>query len=289
MFCSNCGKEISNESKFCKFCGNGLASSEIKSHAESTTIKYAGFWIRFAAYFIDYVIASISATIISAIFYAIELDIIGALAYFAVWFGYFIILTYKKNATWGKMAVGISVVAENREKLSLGKVVLRETVGKIISSLILGIGYIMAGFSENKQALHDKIAKTYVIYTKPNSESKTWIVVLIAIPILIVIIGILASIVLVSLSSAREKAREAAFKAEVSAIVPSMLLACDDKNFISVKDLGSPKYFDPSQAMKTLTQNCSPKSIGSFSITINGINEVSSKSATCTENGCIFR
>jgi uncharacterized RDD family membrane protein YckC len=288
MFCSKCGKEISSGSKFCKFCGNGLDSNTGQSYIEPTTIKYAGFWIRFAAYFIDYIIASMLAATISAIFYAIGLDILGALVYLVAWFGYFIILTYEKNATWGKMAVGISVVSEDKEKLSIGKVILRETAGKIVSSLILCIGYIMAGLSENKQALHDKIAKTYVIYKNPKSESKTWIIVLIAIPIFIAVIGILASIVLVSLSSAREKANYAAFKAEVSSIVPSMIISCDENNFISINDLGAPKHFDPKQAIRTLTQNCNSKNGGSFSITINGMGTVAPKGAVCTEDGCTF-
>lgn len=290
MFCQKCGKEISNESKFCKFCGASL-SGDCTGQSQAEAIvgtKYAGFWIRFAAYFIDYVIASILASASSAIFYALGMDIFGGLAYFVIWFGYFIILTYKKNATWGKMAVGINVVSENKEKLTLGRVVLRETVGKIISSIILGIGYMMAGFTKNKQALHDKIAKTYVTYKNPKSESKTWIVILIAIPILIAVIGILASIVLVSLSSAREKANYAAFKAEVSSIVPRMIISCDENKFISINDLGSPKYFDSKQAIRTLIQNCNSKNSGSFSITINGTGTVAPKGAICTENGCTF-
>jgi uncharacterized RDD family membrane protein YckC len=36
-------------------------------------------------------------------------------------------------------------------------------VGKFLSALILGIGYLMAGFDRNKQGLHDRIAGTYVI------------------------------------------------------------------------------------------------------------------------------
>mgnify|MGYP000197082409 CR=1 FL=1 len=40
---------------------------------------------------------------------------------------------------------------------------LREIVGKFVSGIILGIGYIMAGFDRNKQGLHDRIAGTYVI------------------------------------------------------------------------------------------------------------------------------
>lgn len=52
----------------------------------------------------------------------------------------------------------------------------------------------------------------------------------------IAVLGIMASIVLVSLSSAREKAREAAFKAQVSSILPAAILACDQR-FIVPNDV----------------------------------------------------
>ena len=61
------------------------------------------------------------------------------------------------------MAVGIKVGNENGERISAGNAAGR-FFGKILSGLILYIGYMMAGWDKKKQALHDKLAGTYVFY-----------------------------------------------------------------------------------------------------------------------------
>ncbi|WP_249506865.1 RDD family protein [Paenibacillus polymyxa] len=62
----------------------------------------------------------------------------------------------------GKLALGIVVVDEFNQKLSFGRASARYW-SKIVSSIILWIGFIMAGFTARKQALHDLIARTYVV------------------------------------------------------------------------------------------------------------------------------
>ncbi len=66
------------------------------------------------------------------------------------------------QSTLGKLAMGIFVGDANGNRLTIGRAALRY-FGKILSALILGIGFLMAAFTENKQALHDKLANCYVM------------------------------------------------------------------------------------------------------------------------------
>jgi len=66
------------------------------------------------------------------------------------------------GATLGKMAIGIKVVRGNGERLTLGRSIGRY-FATILSSLTLMIGYLMAAFTDRKQALHDLICDTVVV------------------------------------------------------------------------------------------------------------------------------
>ena len=76
---------------------------------------------------------------------------------------YFTLMESSKfQATIGKMALGLIVTDLNGGKLDFSKAFIRNLC-KIISNAIMFIGYIMAGFTEKKQALHDMIASTLVV------------------------------------------------------------------------------------------------------------------------------
>lgn len=68
----------------------------------------------------------------------------------------------EKQATVGKLAMGIKVTDMQGNRLSFGQATGRH-FAKIISGLTLLIGYIMAGFTEKKQALHDIIVNCLVV------------------------------------------------------------------------------------------------------------------------------
>ena len=59
--------------------------------------------------------------------------------------------------------MGIIVVDAQGNRMSTGQAWGR-TLSKILSSVIMSIGYLMVAFTEKKQGLHDKMADTYVVY-----------------------------------------------------------------------------------------------------------------------------
>jgi uncharacterized RDD family membrane protein YckC len=148
--------------------------------------RYAGFWIRFVAALIDSVILGIVGSVIGVFFgggigAALSSNrdpsnvniaaLVGALSTyllitFAMHFVYHAYLeSSEKQATLGKMILGLKVTDVNGQRISFGKASAR-FFSKIISAMICYIGFIMAGFTEKKQALHDMLAGTLVVYNK---------------------------------------------------------------------------------------------------------------------------
>ncbi|WP_339254833.1 RDD family protein [Sporosarcina sp. FSL W8-0480] len=137
-------------------------------------VEYAGFWIRFGAAIIDGVVLVIPLMILSLIFTgslsmldsAEEASLTALIVYLAYLVGvllYFVLLTSgPSQGTLGKMMVGIKVVDRFGEPISKGRSFGR-FFSYYLSGLFLNIGYIIAGFTPKKQALHDYIVSTYVV------------------------------------------------------------------------------------------------------------------------------
>jgi uncharacterized RDD family membrane protein YckC len=141
--------------------------------AGSAQVAYGGFWIRLVAYIIDAILLSIAMGIVGAViglnFYDPSVEDYSPSAnilYVAVAWLYFALLeSSERGATVGKMAMGLRVVTDQGQRLSFLNATGRY-FAKIISALILCIGFIMIGFTDRKRGLHDMIAGTLVIKTR---------------------------------------------------------------------------------------------------------------------------
>lgn len=68
----------------------------------------------------------------------------------------------EKQATFGKIVLGIKVVDEHGNRMSLEQSFGRN-FSKILSYGVLALGFIWIFFDRQKQGWHDKISKTFVI------------------------------------------------------------------------------------------------------------------------------
>ncbi|MCD4769814.1 MAG: RDD family protein, partial [Bacteroidales bacterium] len=146
-------------------------------------------WLRFVAYIIDDLIMGFVGFIVSLpfiggiIFSAIGIgehadfdektalgvagiigSVVGLVIVIAVmgWLYFALMESSKTQATLGKMALSLKVTDMEGNPISFGRATGRY-FGKIISGMILYIGYILAGLTEKKQALHDMMAGCLVI------------------------------------------------------------------------------------------------------------------------------
>ncbi len=155
----------------------GLAALRQQASAQDPeNLPKAGFWIRVVASILDSSLLGFVQFILSLILGA-TVNTIGNFTgegdtgiNIVLWlFGTTLSITYAVfftgycGQTPGKMALRIKVIRTDGRPLTYGRAALREVLGKFLSGILLGIGYLMVAFDSRKQGLHDRIADTYVI------------------------------------------------------------------------------------------------------------------------------
>jgi uncharacterized RDD family membrane protein YckC len=195
-FCQTCGTPVTR-ALIATAAPVMVSPQSVSPHAGAGAIAYvlnavyAGFWLRLVAFLVDRLILGIASLVVLVPFFfllggaafldnfprraaegfqqgdwlpllSVIMMLVGVMAIIQ-WLYFAFLEGGEKQATWGKQIMGIYVTDLEGNRISFGRASGR-FLAKIISGMIpLGIGYIMAGFTERRQALHDMIAGTLVL------------------------------------------------------------------------------------------------------------------------------
>ena len=186
MQCPKCGAELPEGAESCPSCGEPAASSpagntEISGFgATRRKVVYAGFWLRLLAYLIDSFLlaifvgfailrpmmmrAGISADNPWVLFTGTSRQVfaINLAVTMASWLYWSLMESSVWQATVGKKMLGMRVTDLAGRRISLARASGRY-FGKMLSTLTIGVGFVMAGLTEKKQALHDMVAGCLVV------------------------------------------------------------------------------------------------------------------------------
>lgn len=199
-FCSNCGQAFAvaaamarapmmSSSVAAPIAGGVAAVPPYAGYAAVPRVEYAGFWVRFLAFLIDNAVMGIGFVliliplifltglggIIGEIHPNEDMNDVGIFMLFALlflaatvtllwtWLYHALMESSEWQATVGKRLLGLVVTDMAGQRVSFGRATGRH-FAKIVTNMVPAfIGYIMAGFTERKQALHDMLAGCLVL------------------------------------------------------------------------------------------------------------------------------
>ncbi len=115
-------------------------------------LNYAGFWVRLGALIVDAVFVM-----------ALNMFGFGVGGMVAMLINIYLVGTYGYSI--GKKILKLRVAKESgKQPIGIVDALIREVIGKFVSTILIGLGYLLIAFDDRKQGLHDKIAGTVVVY-----------------------------------------------------------------------------------------------------------------------------
>lgn len=126
-----------------------------------------GFWSRLVAFIFDEVLILVGLFILFVIFDLIGIRTEGfeKIIFWILSIAYNTVFIWKSGATIGKRWLRLRVVTTEYKPVSFGQALLRESLGKLYSTIVLNLGYLHALKNPQRQTWHDKMVKTYVVVT----------------------------------------------------------------------------------------------------------------------------
>ncbi|HAM35096.1 MAG TPA: hypothetical protein DEB40_10465 [Elusimicrobia bacterium] len=172
----------------------------------------AGFWIRGGAYTIDSFLVLLGQALLSLLLTFIGLPkALASLLAQLLGISYFVWMpVVNSGQTVGKMAAGIAMMRTDGSPLTYLRC-LGRWAGYLLSGLPLGIGFLVAAFTDKKRALHDYITDTRVIYIREVGMGRKLAVILLGLILpMIIFVGLLAAIAIPKFAQLAQKSKEGA-------------------------------------------------------------------------------
>lgn len=196
MYCSKCGALMADGAMFCPACGQAFSTAAVIArpmNAQVATVprvEYGGFWLRFLAYLIDGAVILLGVCVLAIpLFFLTGFGaflsqihpgenwdetgpwvIAAAVFFFATvslvvtWLYHALMESSEWQGTVGKKALGLVVTDMEGRRVSFWHATGRH-FAKIVTNMVPAfIGYILAGFTEKKQALHDMISGCLILH-----------------------------------------------------------------------------------------------------------------------------
>jgi len=139
----------------------------------ATSLTKAPFYLRCVAILLDYMLLLTLpvAWLLSSRFLGEgsgTVSISSTVWYFVaiLWVIDFIAFPLFRGQTFGKMLVGITMLRKDGGPMRLGSIAFRNTVGYLLSTLTLGIGFLLPVVNKSGRALHDYLAGTVVVFAR---------------------------------------------------------------------------------------------------------------------------
>lgn len=184
---------MADDAVFCSACGQAFSTAAAPARllsaqavAAAPRVDYGGFWLRFLAYLIDGVVIIIGALVVAiplvfltglgtflsqvhpeedlndAWFWLITAILLATVSLAVTWLYHALMESSEWQATIGKKVLDLVVTDMAGCRVSFWRATGRH-FAKIVSNMIYPFGHIMAGFTDQKQALHDMIAGCLIL------------------------------------------------------------------------------------------------------------------------------
>jgi len=167
--------------------------------ATKPSLPLAGFAVRWLALLIDNFIIMVVGFLIGLLFSLLG-TVLGSDEFQALYgcslclsslisAAYYVVCWASLGAGPGGRLLGLKIMQRDGSPIGFRKALIR-FLGSIVSSLVIGLGYLWAAFDPEKQTWHDKIASTYVVAEKEISQA----LVIVALLFFLVLPCILAAV-----------------------------------------------------------------------------------------------